>query len=70
MFTDILTASGLPQEASDQFFNEIGKKAPLGRAGQPHEIAAAVSFLTDHAKSAWTTGAILVVDGGALATGI
>ena len=36
---------------------------PLGRIGQPEEIANAVMyFVSDDAS--WTTGAILAVDGG------
>jgi len=36
---------------------------PMGRIGQPHEIANSVLFLTSE-DSSWTTGAILAVDGG------
>lgn len=36
---------------------------PLGRVGQPQEIAQAVYFLATD-SSAWTTGAVLHVDGG------
>ena len=36
---------------------------PMGRMGQPKEIAHAIFFLS-HSDSAWTTGANLVVDGG------
>ncbi len=38
-------------------------RTPLGRLGQPHDIAGAVLFLTSPA-AAWITGQTLVVDGG------
>ncbi|MET9494989.1 SDR family NAD(P)-dependent oxidoreductase [Streptomyces sp. NPDC006552] len=36
---------------------------PLGRVGEPEDIAAAVAFLAS-ADAAWVTGAVLPVDGG------
>ena len=36
---------------------------PIGRMGQPDEIAQSILFLASN-DSAWTTGAILAVDGG------
>jgi NAD(P)-dependent dehydrogenase (short-subunit alcohol dehydrogenase family) len=36
---------------------------PLGRIGQPEEVARAITFLLGEA-SAWTTGQVLGVDGG------
>jgi NAD(P)-dependent dehydrogenase (short-subunit alcohol dehydrogenase family) len=36
---------------------------PLGRVGEPEDIAAAVAFLAS-ADAAWVTGTALVVDGG------
>ena len=36
---------------------------PLGRIGQPEEVAKSILFLASD-DSAWTTGAILAVDGG------
>ncbi len=43
-------------EASD-------KRHPLGRIGQPEDLAQMVSFLLDNTSS-WITGQILAVDGG------
>ena len=39
------------------------KRAPLGRLGQPEDIAGPVLFFAT-GDSAWCTGALLVVDGG------
>ena len=36
---------------------------PLGRIGQPEEVAKSILFLASE-DSSWTTGAILAVDGG------
>jgi NAD(P)-dependent dehydrogenase (short-subunit alcohol dehydrogenase family) len=48
--------------------NELNRNAsvamhPLGRLGQPDEVARAIAFLLDPAQS-WITGQILGVDGG------
>ncbi|PWI46006.1 SDR family NAD(P)-dependent oxidoreductase [Streptomyces sp. ICBB 8177] len=40
---------------------------PLGRAGEPEDIAAAIAFLAS-ADAAWITGVTLPVDGGILTT--
>ena len=42
-------------------------RTPLGRVGEPWEIAEAVYFLADNERSAFITGQCLAVDGGALA---
>jgi NAD(P)-dependent dehydrogenase (short-subunit alcohol dehydrogenase family) len=40
------------------------KSIPMGRPGQPHEIAETVAFLLDEAKSSYTTGANVRISGG------
>jgi len=47
------------------FLKELGDLHPLGRVGEPAEIAALVLFLASDA-SAWTTGAVFTIDGGIL----
>jgi NAD(P)-dependent dehydrogenase (short-subunit alcohol dehydrogenase family) len=57
--TNIFEAGTLTEEQ----LKETESKYPLGRFGEPEEIAhAAIYFLSD--ASSWTTGAGLVVDGG------
>jgi len=49
------------------FLKEYVRHIPLGRGGEPHEVAAAVAFLASDAAS-FITGTTLVVDGGQMAT--
>ena len=54
-------------ERGDGAEENLVARTPLGRIGQPREIAEAVSFLVDPEKAGFITGQELVVDGGALA---
>jgi NAD(P)-dependent dehydrogenase (short-subunit alcohol dehydrogenase family) len=49
-----------------EIYDYIIKMIPMGRHAQPREMAGAVLYLVSDAAS-YTTGAVLVVDGGALA---
>lgn len=53
----------LPPSEREQTLNQINPLQPLGRIGQPQDIAKAVYFLGSP-DSSWTTGAVLNVDGG------
>jgi NAD(P)-dependent dehydrogenase (short-subunit alcohol dehydrogenase family) len=52
---------------SDEYLNSVLPTIPLGRAGEPDDIAGPVSFLCSD-DSAYVTGAMLFVDGGMLLT--
>jgi 3-oxoacyl-[acyl-carrier protein] reductase len=42
---------------------QITRRTPMGRLGEPHDVARAALFLTDPANN-YITGQVLVVDGG------
>ena len=48
---------------------ELVAQIPLGRVGEPEDIAAAALFLASPAAS-WITGEVMVVDGGQLLKGL
>lgn len=59
--TKIIERSGW---SMDQFKAMTNATAPLGRVGQPEEVAHSVLFLADPVKAAYITGAQLLIDGG------
>jgi NAD(P)-dependent dehydrogenase (short-subunit alcohol dehydrogenase family) len=48
-------------QEKEGFFKQMGGNQPVGRVGKPDEIAQAALYLI---TNAYTTGAILDVDGG------
>jgi 3-oxoacyl-[acyl-carrier protein] reductase len=50
---------GLDESQLDQ----IVRRTPAGRLGEPDDIARTVQFLVDD-RNDWLTGQVLVVDGG------
>lgn len=61
--TPIHEFHSLPADAKKEILRRLKDIQPLNRIGQPQEIAESIYFLASE-KSAWTTGAILDVDGG------
>ena len=59
IWTPLQVSSGQPKEKLPEF----GKNTPLGRAGQPTELAPAYVFLTSP-ESSYVLGETLVVNGG------
>jgi 2-hydroxycyclohexanecarboxyl-CoA dehydrogenase len=54
---------GKTGEEAEAFFAMIGGRAPLGRMGEPEDVAKAVLFLASD-MSSYVTGAVLPVTGG------
>jgi 3-oxoacyl-[acyl-carrier protein] reductase len=60
--TEGTTSAGI-SVAESEFRRQTVKQTPLGRIGQPEDIAPAVVFLAS-AESSWLTGESLYISGG------
>jgi 3-oxoacyl-[acyl-carrier protein] reductase len=56
-------ATEMTAALGDQVVEEVKKRTPLGRLGEPQDVADAVLFLASEAAG-FITGHVLVVDGG------
>jgi NAD(P)-dependent dehydrogenase (short-subunit alcohol dehydrogenase family) len=59
----LATTTGLTPEQAEQAAAQFASQIPMGRRGEPEEIAAAVTFLASD-ESSFITGVDLAVDGG------
>ena len=61
--TNLHKRGGMSEEDYSKFLQHSKNTHPLGRAGEPQEVAELIYFLaSDHAK--WITGATYSIDGG------
>ncbi|XP_049311401.1 3-oxoacyl-[acyl-carrier-protein] reductase FabG-like [Bactrocera dorsalis] len=61
--TDLYRSAGFSLEKTHDFYEEAKESHPLGRVGQPKEVADVIVFLASDSSS-FITGAIMPVDGG------
>jgi 3-oxoacyl-[acyl-carrier protein] reductase len=59
-FVDTAMTRAMPQHQLDEYVSHI----PLGRIGQPVDVAPAVRFLLSNETAAYITGTAVLVDGG------
>ena len=51
----------IPEQERNGFYRQIGERLPIGRVGEPSEVAEAYVYLM---KNRFSTGSIVVTDGG------
>ena len=61
--SEALAAAGIPEAAIEGIKQQEAARLPLGRRGEPEEVATWIVRLSDPAAT-WLTGQVLTVDGG------
>ena len=61
--TELHRQAGLNEEAYNAFLERSKTTHPMGRVGQPEDLAALITFLASE-EAGWITGATVNIDGG------
>ncbi len=61
--SDFFKRTGMPEDQMQQFIEQVLTSVPLGRIGEPEEVAAVAAFLLSD-EASYVTGSEYVVDGG------
>lgn len=64
IWTPLIPASFAPEKVA-----EFGQNTPMGRPGQPYELAPAYVYLASNIDSSYVTGQVLHVNGGKIING-
>ncbi len=63
VITNLHKRGGMNDEAYEAFLNNAKKTHPIGRPGEPEEVAELIYYLASE-KASWITGATYEIDGG------
>ena len=63
--SEIWLRAGMSAESYDELLASRGREFPLGRAGEPEDVADLICYLLS-AKAQWLTGNLIQIDGGAM----
>lgn len=63
--SEIWLRAGMSAESYDELLAARGREFPLGRAGEPDDVAELICYLLSD-KAQWLTGNLIQVDGGAM----
>jgi len=63
--SEIWLRAGMSTEDYDDLLAARGREFPLGRAGEPEDVADLICYLVSD-KAVWLTGNLIPVDGGAM----
>eukprot|EP00760_Papus_ankaliazontas_P001694 PhM_4_TR10570/c0_g1_i1/m.26405 len=68
--TEFQRRGGMCDKTYEAFAERCKQTHPIGRMGEPEEIAEAIVYLADNSRAGFITGSLLAVDGGRICLGM